>query len=46
MTTGDGAIQLYEGERMLGPYGELNAEQVAATIDRHQPRGRRCATDE
>ena len=37
MTTGDGAIQLYEGERMLGPYGELNAEQVAATIDRDQP---------
>jgi ATP-dependent exoDNAse (exonuclease V) beta subunit len=29
--------QLYDGELMLGPHGELNAEQVAATLARERP---------
>ena len=33
----EGEARLWDGERMVGPYGHLNEEQAAATADRDRP---------
>jgi ATP-dependent exoDNAse (exonuclease V) beta subunit len=37
VSSGEDNNRLWDGDKMLGPYGELNPEQVAAVVDRAQP---------